>query len=625
VLKSEAEDRMASMTATTGPVSDSRALSPVDFVLLAISAGLVTGAAEVSSYLFAWYALGRPFYRLGRNMFWTLPVADLLVFVVIGSLTALVMSRWRGDRLARGAFIAIVAVATYGVIPLGLRLHWLARILLSVGVGVQVGSFLYCHPQGLRRFVRIVVLPAICLVILIAFAFRANEVVAERRALAHLGPPPINAPNFVMIVLDAVRAEDLSVYGYGRSTTPNLERFAERSVVFNRAVATAPWTLASHATMFTGYYPHEMSAGWETALDDAYPTLAEKLRDRGYLTGAFFGNEIYGTPEFGLSRGFVHYKSRKLDLHGVLGASSLGWFLEGTINRLTHSKTRPGRRNAAEINQLLLNWLPKPGSRPFFAFLNYMDAHEPYDPPAPYDMKFSVKEPLRRINAGKRLTAVEIRGLREAYDGSIAYEDAQLGRLFRELQRRGEMSNTLVIVTADHGEEFGEHGWFSHGNGLYLPGLHVPLLISFPARIPGGVRVAEPVTLRDLPATVVDLLRFSDAAGMPGRSLSLRWEATSDSSRMAASPLLSEVNRPRNALSWYAVARGNMQSVIVGRHHYIRNGDGREELYDVAADPWEITNLAKAANSQQVIDVCRSALMSALSDPAGSAGVVRPH
>ena len=608
-----------------GLVSDEPSRRPVDFVLLGMFFGLVTGATEVSSHLFAWYVLGRSFYNLGRNMVWTIPAADVLVLGLLGSLIALAITRWRGDRFARNALIGLVAVATYGLIPLDLRLHWVAMVLLSLGAGVQFGTFFIRHPHELRRFLRVVTVPAICLLILTAFAFRASELVAEHRALADLGPPPTDASNVLVIVLDAVRAEDLSVYGYGRSTTPNLERLAERAVVFDRAISTAPWTLPTHASIFTGHYPHEMSADWEVPLDDTYPTLAERLRDRGYLTGAFFGNELYGLPDFGLSRGFVHYKSWKLNFEGVLGASRLGWYLEGGFNWLTHSYMVAGRRKAAEINQLLLNWLPESGSRPFFAFVNYMDAHQPYDPPAPYDLKFSMSEPPTRVSGGERHSEVEATGMRDAYDGAIAYEDMQLGVLFRELQRRGQLWNTLVVVTADHGEEFGEHSWFSHGNGLYFPALHVPLLISFPGRIPGGVRVVEPVTLRDLPATVVDLLRSTGAAGMPGRSLALDWGPTPTSSRMAASPLLSEVNRARNAPEWYAVAHGNMKSVIVGKHHYIRNGNGREELYDIVADPWEKLDLAKYPDSRPVIEAGRAAMKSAMHNDAPSATSAQVH
>ena len=586
-----------------------------DFVLLGSFFGLVTGVAELISRLFGGWVSDRPFRNhLGLNILWTVPVADVIVCGLLGLLVALAMTLRGGDKLTRGALCGFAAIATDALIPYSLRLHWIALVLLSVGVGVQIGGFLSRHSHGFWRFVRLATLPASCLVIVTALTIRATEVMAERRVRADLGPPPINAPNILVIVLDAVRAEDLSIYGYARSTTPNLDRLGERSVVFDRAISAAPWTLTSHGSIFTGHYPHELSADWDVPLDSSYPTLAERLRDRGYLTGAFFGNDYFGVPEYGLGRGFAHHESRKLNFSGVMRTSRFVSYLVDRFNVLTHSYIRLGRRNAAEINQLVLKWLPERESRPFFVFVNYFDAHDPYLPPAPFALKFSVTEPpTREIRSGERHTEVETRGMRDAYDGAIAYEDAQLGVLLGELQRRGHLANTVVLVTADHGEEFGEHGWLGHGNGLHLPALHVPLLISFPGQVPGGVRVAEPVTLRDLPATVIDLLRSAGAAAMPGRSLAFYWDSTSKAYGLAASPLLSEVNRPSSPPAWYAVAKGDMRSIIVGTQHYIRNGNGREELYDIVMDPWETADLSRTEAGKASLNGLRETLRSALS------------
>ncbi len=597
-------------------------LRPLDFFLAGITVGLSTGVAEVFSRLHAWYWLGRPIYRFGWNMVWTIPAADALIFGMLGLVIALPRIRWKGNRFAQVALIGLIAAGADAALLNYLNLHWIARHLLSVGVGIQLGLYLAGHSNGLQRFLRLVTVPAICLVALTAVAFRAQDMVAERRAVSRLGPPPAGAPNVLVIVLDAVRASDLSLYGYARSTTPYLDRLAASSVVFDNAISTAPWTLPSHASMFTGHYPHEMSADWEVPLDNSYPTLAEILRDRGYITAGFVANQLYGVREFGLSRGFVHYVSRKLNFGGVMETSRLSShtsFVAVRINRRTHTYSRPGRRNAADINRNLLDWLPKQGGRPFFVFVNYFDAHEPYSPPAPYDMKFLRTEPPTRRSRDQRLTKAETQGMRDAYDGAIAYVDAQLDVLLKELERRGQLSNTLVVVTADHGEEFGEHGWVSHGNGLNLPVLHVPLLIRFPGHVPGGVRVGQRVTLRDLPATVLGMLGIVPRVSMPGRSLAGSWQSPADSSTGEASPLLSEVNRPRNSPDWYAVAKGDMHSIIVGSYHYILNGNGREELYEITADPWEMTDLARRPEARLMLEGARSALKSALGNRSASA------
>ncbi len=594
------------------PTGERALQRPADFVLLGLFFGIATGVAEVAARFLASHIRDVPFDEVGISMVWTIPASNILLFGTLGLLIAAAGIRWRGDKFGRGALVAFVTVAAYALLLQFGSLYWIGRILLSLGVGIQIGSFLSNHSNSVRRFVRAATLPAIALPVLTAFAFRVTDVLAERRAVAGLARPQAHAPNVLLIVLDAVRAEDLSLYGYSRATTPNLTRLASKSVVFDRAISAAPWTLPSHASMFTGHYPHEMSADWTVPLDGTYPTLAERFRARGYATAGFVGNQLYGVPEFGLGRGFTHYEARKFNLGKVMATSTLGHHLVNRTNRWTHSYYRPGRRDAAEMNRRLLEWLPKRGARPFFAFVNLFDAHEPYEPPAPYDMEFSRTEPPTRASRNERLNEAETRGLRDAYDGALVYLDLQLGHLFRELDRRGELSNTLLIVTSDHGEEFGEHGWVSHGNGLYYPVLHVPLLISFPGRVPGGVRVTEPVTLRDLGSTVLDLVGPGQSGNFPGRSLSAHWRGTSSSKFGPESPLLAEVARAQDQPDWYAVSKGAMHSIIVGRHHYILNGDGREELYDIIADPWETTDLVKVAGSETTLGPLRAALASAV-------------
>lgn len=591
-----------------------------DFILVGMFFGLATGAAEVAARFFGSVFLNRSFHYVGLNMVWTIPLADLILLGALSLIISLVNLRWDEEKLQRAGLVALVATAAYTIPLLYLSIHEIARILLALGVGFQVGGFLSRRNAGLRRAVRLVTLPAIVLLVVTALAFRAGDILAEHRALAKLPPPTTNSPNVLVVILDAVRAAELSLYGYARRTSPNLERLAEKSVVFDRAIPTTSWSLPSHASMLTGRYPHEMSADWDVPLDDRYPVLAELLRDRGYLAGGFIANYLYGVPEFGLSRGFVHYDARKWSLGAILQSSKLGADLIDRFNRATRSYYTPRRRSATEMNRRLLEWLPTRGSRPFFAFVNFFDAHEPYLAPAPYDRRFSPTEPPIRTSRQRRLSAAELRGLRDAYDGTIRYLDDQLASLLGEMSRRGDLSNTLVIITSDHGEEFGEHGWVSHGNGLYFPGLHVPLLISFPGRVPGGVRVEEGVTLRDLPATALDLLGFGQRTGIPGRSWAEYWAPSSDSSLVPPSPLLSELKRPRNQPEWYAVAKGDMLSIIVGRHHYIRNGDGREELFDIVGDPWEMNDISQSAESRAILQEARAALASALCDGPSSGG-----
>jgi arylsulfatase A-like enzyme len=193
------------------------------------------------------------------------------------------------------------------------------------------------------------------------------------------------------------------------------------------------------------------------------------------------------------------------------------------------------------------------------------------------------------------------------YDGAIAYLDAELDRVLTTLQTRGVLDDTLVIVTSDHGEQFGEHGLFLHGNSLYRSLLHVPLIMRLPRAVPAG-HVSTRVTLRDIPATVLDLVGLN-AAPLPGMSLARHWTAgvNRDSSTDVA---IAEVREAAWARLWapaYPAAKGDMGSITDDRYHYIRNGDGREELYAVA-DTTEAHDISAAPESQPILERYRAIL-----------------
>lgn len=586
---------------------------PTDMVWLGLFFGVASGVTEVLFRLLAYSLLNRPFYEEGWNLVWAVPMSHLLLFGLLGLLLALVFMFRRGDALFRAAMAGLVAVGVFATLLNYHSLHVAARILLSLGIGIQVGGLLARRAFSFRKLVRAVTVPAIGLVVLTAGGYRLADTLSERSAMSALPNARPDSPNVLLVVLDVVRAADMSLYGYPRRTTPNLDRFARKSVVFENAYSTSPWTLPSHAGMFTGRYAHALSADWQNPLDNEYPTLAERLQQHGYATAGFVANFFYGVPEFGLSRGFIHYESRRMNLGSVLNVSAFGSILIGRFNQRTGSYYRPERRHASEFNERLLEWLPRRRGHPFFVFVNYIDAHLPYVPPAPYDLMFAGKEPpTRRNRIGEKKTPEELQGLRDVYDGAIAYEDAQLGALLTALQRRGELSNTIVIITSDHGEEFAEHGWVAHGNGLNLPALHVPLIVAFPGRIPPGIRVPDGITLRDLPSTVAELTGLQKEIQFPGRSLSSHWDSTRVATNEFPSPLLATLRPRKGEPAWYAGAQGNMYSIIDGRYQFIVNGDKSEALYDIASDPWEQADLARLPASAQVLIKVRAALRAGL-------------
>jgi arylsulfatase A-like enzyme len=222
---------------------------------------------------------------------------------------------------------------------------------------------------------------------------------------------------------------------------------------------------------------------------------------------------------------------------------------------------------------------------------------------------FIDKEPPSRWPAeGRLVSPAEGQLWADAYDGGLTFLDDRVGRLLADLERRKLLENTLVIVTADHGEQFGEHGLVDHGNSLYRPLLHVPLVVSFPGRAPSGKIVEAPVTLRDLPSTILELARVPHDRTLPGKSLSRHWTNTTETSDAKASPVLSEVRYARGASTVHPLSRGDMASLVENGYHYIRNGADEEELYDFQNDPDELRNLSKDPQHRLALERLRGTL-----------------
>ena len=425
-----------------------------------------------------------------------------------------------------------------------------------------------------------------------------------------------------MIVWDTVRARNLSLYGHARRTTPNLELLAARGVQFRHAFATCSWTLPSHASMFTGRWPHELSAGWKTPLDNTHPTIADRLRSFGYDTAGFVANLDYCSRETGLGRGFTHYEDYPLSFREVvtryvglgrrIDAFSIALVAEVLTGR-GQVQARPllpisheHSKSAADVDRGFLDWLSwqRKRGRPFFAFLNYNDAHTPYEIPDDSGSGFGLRPSswndrliFHQWNALDKMK-VPLRNVQMAndvYDDCIAYLDRRLGTLLDELARRKVLDETVVIVTSDHGEHLGDHALFFHGCSLYRQLTEVPLVIVAPGKVPSGLALLEPVSLRDLPATVVDLLGLGRDGIFPGRSLARFWNPSTPGDTPSAEPLIMDLETPTTLTNQgrEPAAKGPMQALVAGGMHYIRTGDGGEELYALEADPEERSNVAK--------------------------------
>ena len=306
---------------------------------------------------------------------------------------------------------------------------------------------------------------------------------------------------------------------------------------FDHAFSTSSWTLPSHASLFTGHWPHEQTADWTSPLDETHVTLAEYLGAHGYDTAGFVANLDYCGRQTGLARGFVHYEdypispteifARYLGLGRRIDLVSLGFMVDKLLGGRSGRSTptlplsREHAKPGAQIDRDFLNWLSwqQTRGRPFFAFLNYVDAHPPYEVVDPSARAFGLRPSswrdlsvLSRWNEldKTRLPPRDIRMAFDLYDDGIGYLDRQLELLLGDLAKRGVLEDTLVIVTSDHGEHLGDHRLFFHGCSLYRQLVEVPLVIVDPQSDLAQRVVTDPVSLRDIPATIADLL-------MPGR------------------------------------------------------------------------------------------------------------
>ena len=575
---------------------------PAAVVWLALWFGLGTGIAEVILMAIRKFALHR-FLFLSTDAVWMAPVADMILFAIAG--LGLLLLRVILPRriplppvLLFGALTTFTLLLTYG------PLSRIAAAIIALGIGVEATQLTRRRSEGLLRLVRRTTPVMAAMVLLGGLGVRALISATGRRSAGAVTAESRGAPNVLLIVLDTVRAWSLGIYGYPRPTTPELARWMSDGTRFQTVLSTAPWTLPSHATLFTGRFPHELSAGWFSPLDDAQPTLAEVLSARGYASAGFVANTTYCSYESGLARGFSHFEDYPVSIPQLMFSSSLGKYLAGS--RFTRRKLL--RVSADEINHRVLGWLDhRPTDRPFFVFLNYLDTHNPYQPPAPYDTLFSdagaerYLEAIREDTPARLWTPEARRAAVDKYDESLAYLDATLGRLFAELKRRGLWDNTVVIVTSDHGEEFGEHNVFFHGNSLYRPALEVPLLVRFPGRVPSGRLVTTPVSLKDLAATVVDL-SGDTAVRLPGRSLARFWTGTVPDSATSSDTLLMELGYSPRLPKATPIARGPMKSVVLNGYRLIRYGDGQLELYDFARDTMERNDLARDSTYRPVLD-----------------------
>ncbi|MBK9645423.1 MAG: sulfatase [Deltaproteobacteria bacterium] len=356
--------------------------------------------------------------------------------------------------------------------------------------------------------------------------------------------PTPGAKSVVLVTLDTTRADHLGVYG-ARTATPTLSRLAAEGVLYEAALAPIPVTGPSHTSLMTGLGPwsHGVLLNGIPAPEDRV-TMAERLTQEGYRTGAFVSAYVLNHT-IGLSRGFATYDD---DFSALKGAEALlGARLLAAVSRNLNPDEVLERQGGATIDDAIA-WLKEGDeSRPYLLWVHLFDPHGPYAPPAPYDTAYYEGDPRSPTHTSMaQATGVaaylqdSLRGVTDAawvvaqYDGEISYADAQLGRLIDTIDARGDAGRTIIVVAGDHGESLGEHGvWFNHGDDLYDPSLHVPLVMRGGGLAPGA-RVPEVVELIDVAPTIYALLGLSGPEDMDGRVLPPTGPSAAQSARAIA-------------------------------------------------------------------------------------------
>lgn len=396
-------------------------------------------------------------------------------------------------------------------------------------------------------------------------------------------------PNVLMISLDTVRRDHCSVYGYKRDTTPNLRLFADQGTSFDLAYAPTSTTGPSHATMFTSLYPvaHGVIKNGLKLSPKSY-TLAKHLSAHGYQTAAVVSSFVLDA-KYSLDQGFTFY-----DDDFELAKSTI------KLKEWKGQKVDNGfDQRADDTTEKVIGWLSKQRDpdRPFFLFVHYWDPHSPYIPPRPFLSRF----------APERNSSRPSKQVIRLYDGEIAFVDSEIGRLFAALKKRDLEENTLVVVTSDHGEGLFQHDHISHSINIYEEAVRVPLLLRWPHRIVQGQVCNAPVELLGLAPTILDMLGVKwNGCPFEGQSLAaaLRGESQLDLARpvyLYRQHYKGDYQTFFRRRYKYGIEKlvpgkvwmkGEKFGIRAGTWKYIEGlEEGTKELFDLSADPGELTNL----------------------------------
>jgi arylsulfatase A-like enzyme/Tfp pilus assembly protein PilF len=406
-----------------------------------------------------------------------------------------------------------------------------------------------------RKILIISFIFSICIFIIILFFILQILKESPKKILESyislMSPIDVNQVNVIIFTIDTLRADHLECYGYQGVKTPNINRLAKEGILFKNVICQVPLTLPSHSSIFTGTYPlyHGVRDNGSFYLEDDQITLAEVLKNKGYLTSAFIGAFVLDS-RWGLNQGFdYYYDNFDLTKYKTISLDAV-------------------QRKGDEVLAEFYRWLNKNLNKKFFAWIHLYDPHTPYSPPEPFKTQFK----------GRRY------GL---YDGEIAFVDKLIGEFYNHLKEKKILDNTIIIFTSDHGESLGEHKESAHGFFIYDAVLKIPLIIRFPEKKFSKMIVTNQVRSIDIMPTILNLVNTEIPTSVQGESL-LPFILGKEKNREFFA--YSETYWPRYHYGW-----SELKSLRTNQYKFIYAP--KPKLYDVYTDPQETINLFYKKNS----------------------------
>ncbi len=581
----------------TGPgaerVPDARGRFDRGLLSAAVSMGLVGGLVEGAAHMVL-----QKLAVIENNWFpiiWIASVVDALAAGAAAT-AAIVGLMWMADRRAarRSATFVVVFTVLLPIVAISAK-QWIqpyALAALALGLTTAITRwFARDLDARLRWWAR--ALPWSAGLAALAFlAIEGGGALTESLQTQRLPAARADAPNVLLVVIDALRADHVGSYGYPRQTSHAIDQMASEGVLFENAISTTSCTLPAHASLVTGLDAYQHRLDWNTSHQfgsSGIRRLPEAMLPLGYRTGAFSGNTFYFSREHGFGPGFLHFEDFYHSVPDMFWRTAFGGIATRYVRYRIGLMDLPGRKHADDTVAAVTRWTDRDRERPFFAMINFMDVHDPYLPPQPYRGRFANGgSPGGVLNfprgVPESLTPGQVQGEMDAYDGAIAYVDDRLATLVATLRSQSPR-DLVVVVTSDHGEEFGEHGGYLHARHLYREAIHVPLVVWAPGRVPAGRRVTEPVSIASLPATIMEMLGHPD---FPAPSLVPLFGGPKGAWPAPQSLLRHRPWAPEHD----PVHDGTLWSVVEQDWHYIEHEGRSPQLFDWQRDPRETTDLS---------------------------------